>query len=436
MTGVLAEPLCGSTDKYFVEQEIGEGGFATVYKVRSAKNNNRYAAKVLKLWKQLPADVVEMSERFRMEYNIIKKLSSPYIVKAHDFGAHKENNFNEDLFMILDYCPNGTLENKINSIQQHDLREVVAAILKGMAVAHQNGIVHRDLKPENILFDQGHNVKITDFGIAADVRKRKTRRNWRGQVREVFATVTHSPPEQTNMNKAYHVYNTNDIFALGATIYQVITKGSFPFGPYADFEMDMGKTYQKRKEQGAWDRKTLTRNTTDHLWAELIERCLKPKPAERFQNAQQVLKFLGEGKEDYSAKSSYQPVNGHWALRVTCGEGLGDTYDLSDLAAQRGTRLIKLGWHDMNDPTKNDVGLTENHTQYISRKHATLEVNKQDGQEAWYIRDGQWDESVGGIKSSTNGTFINGQPIHSSVIRIQDGDIITVGDTTLKVICG
>ena len=80
----------------------------------------------------------------------------------------------------------------------------------------------------------------------------------------------------------------------------------------------------------------------------------------------------------------------------------------------------------------NDIAITEDQSSYISRKHCTLELDYDIG--SWVIRDGQWDKNdTGGWRRSTNGTYVNSKEVTINGMVFSPGDIISVGDTKLRV---
>lgn len=430
----FSKPILTPTRKLKVTKPLGEGGFGIVYRVTDEIQGKEYALKMATLWKQMPQDRKQVREKFRLEYDILNKLAelkAKNIVKAYDYGEHGENPF-----MLLELCENGTLEERIKSgISPSQMPRMISEILYGLHHSHEQGIIHRDLKPENILFDANHIAKITDYGIAADVKNRKTRRNWMGAVNEVFATVVYSPPEQTNQRKAFHVYETNDIFAFGVILYEMITKGHYPFGSQEDFAKDIGITYQAKKEKGDWNKELLLKHAHNSMWVDIVEQCIQPNPKDRFQQAGEILAKLGEIPMP-QPRNRDAAKKGAWRLKVVAGIEMGRTYHLSNLLKLQQKKLLTLGWFDANNPFVNDVGIVERYTTYISARHATLEAEQKGNEwEQWYIRDGQFYEKNGvmGFHPSTNGVLINSRRIDMNGEQLQHGDIITVGDTTLKV---
>jgi len=104
------------------------------------------------------------------------------------------------------------------------------------------------------------------------------------------------------------------------------------------------------------------------------------------------------------------------------------------LKNSKSSGVLTIGWFNKDNPFTNDIGIAEFFTEYISNYHATLEYNSDDHH--WYIRDGQWREKDGipGWHKSTNGVLVQGSRVDESGKKLKPGDIIAIGDTTLKVV--
>jgi len=419
-----------SGQSYHVEKKIGEGGFGVVCKVNDG--NNEYALKFTKMWEFMPNERLEYAKRFRQEYEYSKDLDSEHIVQSYDFGLIKGNPF-----MTMDFCRNGSLRDRFKPKPGTDeINRVAIGILKGLASLHNQGIIHRDIKPENILFDVQHKPRLADFGISASVKKRHTQANFMGHAKAVFATCVYSPPEQMDHTRAMKVMgNTNDIYAFGATMYEWITNGHFPFGTFEDFTRNMEAFEQKRKNND-WDKQTLKKHAPNSIWVDIIEKCLRYEPEERFQNCNEIISVIGDtvGTSSQSGNNIAITPDSEWSLKVKNGDEIGRVYNLSNLASAHDTFRLTVGWLDPDNPFKNHIGLAEEFTQFISQYHATLEHDPSGNY--WYIRDGQYRSKKGesGWYPSTNGILVNSQFIDTEPHRLHPGDIIMIGDTTLKVI--
>ena len=147
-------------------KRLGNGQFGTVYKMRSKKNNQIYAVKVI----EKPKNNKEFINIKREEF-IMGKISHPNIV--HLYGTFEDYN---NCYFISEFIEGTNLESFIkefknnnpnNHINQEILIDILRQILLGLEYLHKNFILHRDIKPDNILIDKNNQIKITDFGISA-----------------------------------------------------------------------------------------------------------------------------------------------------------------------------------------------------------------------------------------------------------------------------
>lgn len=148
-------------DFQVLNNHIGEGGFATVMKVKYTKNGELYACKVLSK-KQLLQE--RQVVNIFTERGILIRLRHPFIVSLQYAFQTEEN-----LFFVMDYCPGGDffhyLQQK-SKFPERVTRFYAAEICLALEAIHNCDIIHRDLKPENILITKDGHLKITDFGLS------------------------------------------------------------------------------------------------------------------------------------------------------------------------------------------------------------------------------------------------------------------------------
>ncbi len=412
---------------YRIRKELGEGGFGSVYRVEDGSLS--YAMKLTKMWTFMPHERLEFAKRFRQEFDYGSRLRSRYLVRSHDFDTLEGNPF-----LVMDLCEGGNLRDWVGrGIDSPTLDRLAHGILSGLRDLHGEGIIHRDIKPENVLFDEIETPKLADFGISASVKKRHTMANFMGHAKEVFATGTYSPPEQIDPKRAMKVMGPgNDIYAFGAMMYELITRGHLPFGPFEDFLADM-EGYEAKKAAERWDSESLQAHAPDPKWVRIIGQCIRQDPEERYRSVDEVLTDLGW---DATREAGGPPVrpDSVWRLRVQNGEEIGREYHISNLSRNLARSLLSLGWFNEEDPFANDLGIAEHFTKYISSFHATLEFDSAGGH--WVIRDGQFRTKDGrpGWYPSTNGTLVNGRRVGPQGEVLRPNDIIAIGDTTLKVL--
>ncbi|MGM0566529.1 MAG: protein kinase domain-containing protein [Bacteroidota bacterium] len=412
---------------YTVEKELGEGGFGSVYKVND--QHTSYALKLTKLFTFLPNERLEYAKRFKQEFEYSSRLKSDFVVHSHDYDLMDGNPF-----MVMDLCSKGNLRDYITQqISAAELDKIAYGILRGLEDLHKEGIIHRDIKPENILFDESNRPRLADFGISASVKKRHTVSNFMGHAKAVFATGTYSPPEQIDPKRAIKVMGpANDIFAFGAMMYEIITHGSLPFGSFEEFMQDM-EAYEKKKKREDWNREELQRHAPDKKWLHIINKCIRFDPASRYKQVSEIIADLGFQPSQIQENITVAP-DSFWYLKVQNGEEIGRIYHLNNLQKYKGNNVLTIGWFNEENPFSNDIGISEYFTQYISSFHATLQYDT--ASNCWSISDGQFREKNGRKDwyKSTNGVLVNGKWVNEHGVTLNPGDIITIGDTTLKVL--
>ncbi|WP_372793710.1 protein kinase [Lutibacter sp.] len=429
--------FCGS---YFtVKGFLGEGGFGTVYKVSDA-NDNEFALKISKLWELMPQEREEMLTRIKQEYEIGNRITSRYLVKYHKFGLLRGNPS-----ILMDYCSGGSLNSEVGK-EWSDQELVVLSkqILKGIKALHDDGIIHRDIKPENILFNQNGDAVVVDFGISASLKKRHTIRNFRDHVKNVWLTGVYSPPEQGDFSKAFKIMGpTNDIFAYGVVLFELISKGKYPHGTLQNF-VDNMEDYEEKKRNGIWQRNLIQESFVSNLWESIINKCLYGNPLLRYTSVKELMDdielklnqndFATSYKENTNSGENFKDTGYKWVFRLMNGDAIGQEFNLSEIAKNKSKQLLTIGWYDSNNPSINDIGLVEVYTQYISGKHATLEIEENGFRQKWYIRDGQFynKNDIIGFHNSKNGIIVNGRKIKHS-IQLKHNDILIFGDTTIKI---
>ncbi|MBQ3206852.1 MAG: protein kinase [Bacteroidales bacterium] len=412
--------------RYTIVSLLGEGSFGHVFMVKDF-SGREFALKLLHLW-DVPSDIRQpLIDRFEMEYRT-GRIVSDYLVHSVDIGYLAGNPY-----IVMEYCSGGDLSSRLGDGGVQTLR-YARDILRGLNDLHINGKVHRDLKPENVLIKSDGIAALTDFGISGDRNKRMTERNIFGRPYQVFGTYAYMPPEQVNRARGGStVLPTTDVFSFGVLLYQMIT-GKLPFGKL-ESQNDL-VWYQKKGKAGDWDKITLYNTPNGKCWEPVIEGCLQPDYKNRLQNAAAVMELLPDfGLVNNQSPNTLKTVNvsneGDVAsirgCRIMILQGLeyGKIYDLSAMVKQNKRFLLTLGRGE-----DNSIQLMDYQSFYTSRYHCTIEIG-QDLRSAT-IRDGQWDVESRCWRSSSNGTYVNSTEVSSVGQQLREGDIITIGEITIR----
>jgi eukaryotic-like serine/threonine-protein kinase len=218
-TAELGTALAG---RYLIEERIGKGGMATVYRARDLKHDRFIALKVLnpELGAMLGA------ERFLTEIKVTATLQHPNLLTLIDSGEA-----NGLLYYVMPLLDGETLRARIKREGQlalDDAVRIATGIAQALAYAHARGVIHRDLKPENIILQHGQPV-VVDFGIALAMRKAGGARMT--QTGMSLGTPQYMSPEQASGEK--HIDGRADVYALGAVLFEMLA-GEVPHaGPTA-----------------------------------------------------------------------------------------------------------------------------------------------------------------------------------------------------------
>lgn len=157
------DPLTGTTIAgYSLEQRVGEGGTATVYKATHGQHGT-VALKVLR--EKLRQDRTAVA-RFLREASFGTRVQHPNVVKTLELGQAGDGLH----YLAIEWANGELLEGyakRSAPLPADEVSTIVAQIAEAVFAAHANDIVHRDLKPENLMYDPGtRSVKLLDFGIA------------------------------------------------------------------------------------------------------------------------------------------------------------------------------------------------------------------------------------------------------------------------------
>jgi hypothetical protein len=202
------------SEQYNVLERIGSGGHSMVYRgTRKTDLSARVAIKVLH------QPIVDESRRrhFDRECAALRRLGHhPNIVGYLDAGIA------DDLAYLVTPLYEGTYADRLESFGRIDPQDVIrvgAQVADALQAAHGIGLLHRDVKPSNVFIDSIGTAVLGDFGAAGLVDARTI-------TGSIALSIAYAAPETL---EASEVSVATDLYALGATLYQLVT-GSLPFG--------------------------------------------------------------------------------------------------------------------------------------------------------------------------------------------------------------
>jgi serine/threonine protein kinase len=267
LTG-LTEPLPDLGPRYRIVEEIGRGGFGTVYRAQDLKLSETVALKVLP--PHVTADP-KAAERFAHEASAARRITHPNVIRIHDLGEEKGR-----LYISMEYFPSVSLKQLVRRDGPLPLGRglnVGRQIIDGLAAAHLQGVVHRDLKPQNVLVGKADLCKLIDFGLAkSNLMLGLTASG------TIMGTPEYMSPEQV---RGQSVAEPADLYSLGVVLYEMFS-GDVPF--HGDNPVAVGYLHL---HQAPPPIETKVNALPPALCA-LVMRLLEKRPEDRYVSAKDV----------------------------------------------------------------------------------------------------------------------------------------------------
>jgi serine/threonine protein kinase len=262
-------------DRYEISNEIGHGGMATVYRALDKRLDRWVAVKVMHPHLR---GTGEARARFAREARAVARLKHPGILEIYDYSGSDS----DDAYIATELLTGPTLRAFVDGSPEMPA-EIAACIgvelSRALSAAHAEGIVHRDVKPENVLLHQNRDIKLTDFGIADMVDPSMSHMTATGQI---LGSPAHMAPEQVEGGESD---GRSDIFAVGTILYWLST-GKLPFAGKNPHQV------LKRVADCAPVDPMVVRPSIGVPLRDVIARCLKKEPSERFQSADELATTL------------------------------------------------------------------------------------------------------------------------------------------------
>jgi serine/threonine protein kinase len=270
---------------YTMQQMLGQGGMAQVYKAYHERLQREVAIKVIQPDR---AGLADFRVSFEQEARLIASLQHPNIVTVYDFGQQEDL-----LYLVMQYVAGGTLRDQIKAGPLEPRRAALYTLQMARALhhAHQRDIVHRDVKPLNMLVSatNRNNVLLSDFGLA-EIFAARTETHFITGVPEgndqalshigdnIVGTPRYMAPEQC-LGKP--VDARTDIYALGAVLFELLT-GLPPFRGETLYSLMRMHVYQPAPSIQEIN------PAVPELLIKITARALEKAPEDRFQSAKEM----------------------------------------------------------------------------------------------------------------------------------------------------
>lgn len=267
--------------RYLLEEVLGKGAFAEVWRVTDTQTNVQMALKIYAPSTGLPVDGIDLLTH---EFSIMVNVNHQNLLTPKYFGI-----CDKKPYLALKYCSGGNINNLIGKFSERDAWRLLRDAAAGLGYLHSMTppIIHQDVKPANILIDDNGLFMLTDFGVSVQskdtITKATSSHNTTNDLYSAGTLAYMAPERFSSQNKPIMA---NDIFSLGVTVYE-LAAGYLPFGNHGGLLLKNGAEVPELPE-GRFS-KTLS---------DVLTQCMSLEPAKRplasqlESMAQQVLQHL------------------------------------------------------------------------------------------------------------------------------------------------
>ncbi len=254
-------------DRYELQEPIGRGGMATIYRAVDLRMGRTVAVKILR---EVYSSDPKFVTRFQREARAASALQHPNIVQVFDYGQSGDS-----YYIAMEFIEGADLRRylkKHGMLSNERAIEIAHDVALGLGAAHKRGIVHRDVKPQNVMLNDDGLVKLTDFGIASVYKDVDAERLTTTGM--TLGTVQYYAPEQA---QGEVVSPAADIYALGIVMYEMLA-GKTPF------DGDTPVAVAMRHIQDIPEPPSRINPRISPALVRIILRCLEKDPRDRYRD--------------------------------------------------------------------------------------------------------------------------------------------------------
>jgi serine/threonine-protein kinase len=221
---VTNEPGQVLRDRYIIREIIGRGGMGSIFLAEDNRLPGRLCAlKQVRHDQDMPDNLrIQTREQFYREASVLARLDHPNLPKVSDYFSHSDCDY-----LVMDFIPGDDLKVLMDQsrrqgkfLDQDEVLHWAAQICDALEYLHtqEPPVIHRDIKPSNLKLTPNRLVKLVDFGLVKQMAPEELTIT----VIQGRGTALYTPLEQYG-GDAGHTDTRSDIYALGATLYHMLT---------------------------------------------------------------------------------------------------------------------------------------------------------------------------------------------------------------------
>ncbi|MEM1182167.1 MAG: protein kinase [Acidobacteriota bacterium] len=278
-------------DRFTVIRLLGSGGTGEVFEADDAVLHEPVALKVVRARPGAEQELL----RLRREVQLSRKVTHRNVCRMYDLIQHRNDDGSVLDLVCMELLPGETLRHYLHRrswLPMGEALPIARQIARGLHAAHSLGIVHRDLKPANIMLvreKDGLRVAVTDFGLARRVDHGSSHESRLTQEGRIVGTPAYMAPEQVSGEPTS---SATDIYSFGIMMYEMLS-GQLPFDGVNPWQMAISRLTQDPLDLGS------LMPGLDPQVIEVVRRCLRRQPSERFDSMLPILERLDRGDADW-----------------------------------------------------------------------------------------------------------------------------------------
>jgi eukaryotic-like serine/threonine-protein kinase len=412
------------SDQYILQEMIGSGGMADVYKAWDSVRAITMAIKVLHPELSHDRRVLGMFEK---EAKILMDFGHPNIARLYEFRRHQDYHY-----LVLEWIDGQSLDKilkkKAKPLSLDEVSTVLLPVTSALHYLHNQEHLHCDIKPANILIAKNKKIYLTDMGVARSFKSSST-----------GGTPPYMAPEQFQSGA---LSKQTDIYSLGITVFELLSGGVLPFR--GNSTHSQGSTLN---EKIAWEHINLPlpplnsiNRTIPEGVCHVVTKALGKRAEERYQSANDFFNEYEKAKINVKPSISNEVSQGATSAATMLMTGLHEIADgLSGAKPQPAASkpLLNLGIDQKYKGKKRLIGLAGEYKdkiiliqynqltmgrnnqmqvrfsdRHVSRMHATIFRTVQ----GVFIQD----------NNSATGTYVNGRRVNGQE-KLRNRDVIKIG---------